>query len=110
MNTENLYINDEQFFKYCEENRLLDDTQIEVLKQAAVNVDHVFLDYFVPVRLVDDMIKYCHEKIDFYRSLGSISKMKCYNDFISMLKSLSSEIDDEDGLLNDLHIEQKEQM
>ena len=66
MNTENLYINDEQFFKYCEENRLLDDTQIEVLKQAAVNVDHVFLDYFVPVGRVDQLIHYCKNKIDEY--------------------------------------------
>ena len=94
MNTENLYINDEQFFKYCEENRLLDDTQIEVLKQAAVNVDHIFLDYFVPVKLVDDMIKYCYEKIEFYRSVGSIDKMNCYHDFIFMLKSLSMEADE----------------
>ena len=91
MNTENLYINDELFFKYCEENRLLDDTQIEVLKQAAVNVDHIFLDYFVPVQKIDDMIKYCKDKIEFYRSVGSISKMECYNDFIFMLKCLSLE-------------------
>ena len=94
MNTENLYINDEQFFKYCEENRLLDDTQIEVLKQAAVNVDHIFLDYFVPVSRVDDAIKYCREKIEYYRSLGSIAKMECYNDFINILKSMSMEADE----------------
>lgn len=94
MNTNNLYINDEQFFKYCEENRLLDDTQIEVLKQAAVNVDHVFLDYFVPVIEIDNMIKYCKDKIEFYRDLGSISKMECYHDFINMLKSLSIDEDD----------------
>ena len=94
MNTENLYINDEQFFKYCEENRLLDDTQIEVLKQAAVNVDHIFLDYFIPVRLVDDAIKYCREKIEYYRDLGSIAKMECYNDFIDILKSFSMEADE----------------
>lgn len=91
MNTENLYINDEQFFKYCEENRLLDDSQIEVLKQAAVNVDHIFLDYFVPVQRIDDMIKYCKNKVEFYRSLGAIARMECYNDFIFMLKSLSLE-------------------
>lgn len=89
MNTENLYINDEQFFKYCEENRLLDDTQIEVLKQAAVNVDHVFLDYFVPVVRVDQLIHYCKNKIDEYIQLGSIAKVECYNDFINMLKCLS---------------------
>lgn len=89
MNTENLYINDEQFFKYCEENRLLDDTQIEVLKQAAVNVDHVFLDYFVHAQEIDNMIKYCQDKVEYYRGLGSISKMECYNDFINMLKCLS---------------------
>ena len=94
MNTNNLYINEEQFFKYCEENRLLHDTQIEVLKQAAVNIDHVFLDYFVPVRRVDDAIKYCREKIEWYRSLGSIDKMDCYNDFINMLKSMSMEADE----------------
>ena len=69
MNTENLYINDEQFFNYCEENRLLDDTQIEVLKQAAVNVDHIFLDYFVPVGRVDQLIHYCKNKIDEYQKL-----------------------------------------
>ena len=91
MNTENLYINDEQFFKYCEENRLLDDTQIEVLKQAAVNVDHVFLDYFVPVGRVDQLIHYCKNKIDEYIQLGSIAKVECYNDFINMLKCLSIE-------------------
>ena len=91
MNTENLYINDEQFFKYCEENRLLDDLQIEVLKQAAVNVDHVFLDYFVPVGRVDQLIHYCKNKMDEYVQLGSIAKVECYNDFINMLKCLSIE-------------------
>ena len=94
MNTENLYINDEQFFKYCEENRLLDDTQIEVLKQAAVNVDHVFLDYFVPVGRVDQLIHYCKNKIDEYIQLGSIAKIECYNDFINMLKCLSIEAEE----------------
>lgn len=94
MNTENLYINDEQFFKYCEENRLLDDVQIEVLKQAAVNVDHVFLDYFVPVGRVDQLIHYCKNKIDEYIQLGSIAKVECYNDFINMLKCLSIEAEE----------------
>ena len=94
MNTENLYINDEQFFKYCEENRLLDDTQIEILKQAAVNVDHVFLDYFVPVGRVDQLIHYCKTKIDEYIRLGSIAKVECYNDFINMLKCLSIETEE----------------
>lgn len=94
MNTENLYINDEQFFKYCEENRLLDDTQIEVLKQAAVNVDHIFLDYFVPVGRVDQLIHYCKNKIDEYIQLGSIAKVECYNDFINMLKCLSIEAEE----------------
>ena len=94
MNTEKLYINDEQFFKYCEENRLLDDTQIEVLKQAAVNVDHVFLDYFVPVGRVDQLIHYCKNKIDEYVQLGSIAKVECYNDFINMLKCLSIEAEE----------------
>ena len=94
MNTENLYINDEHFFKYCEENRLLDDTQIEVLKQAAVNVDHVFLDYFVPVGRVDQLIHYCKNKIDEYMQLGSIAKVECYNDFINMLKCLSIEAEE----------------
>ena len=94
MNTENLYINDEQFFKYCEENRLLDDTQIEVLKQAAVNIDHVFLDYFVPVGRVDQLIQYCKNKIDEYIQLGSIAKVECYNDFINMLKCLSIEAEE----------------
>ena len=94
MNTENLYINDEQFFKYCEENRLLDDTQIEVLKQAAVNVDHIFLDYFVPVGRVDQLNHYCKNKIDEYIQLGSIAKVECYNDFINMLKCLSIEAEE----------------
>ena len=94
MNTENLYINDEQFFKYCEENRLLDDTQIEVLKQAAVNVDHLFLDYFVPVGRVDQLIHYCKNKIEKYIQLGSIAKVECYNDFINMLKCLSIEAEE----------------
>ena len=94
MNTENLYINDEQFFKYCEENRLLNDTQIEVLKQAAVNVDHVFLDYFVPVGRVDQLIHYCKNKIDEYIQLGSFAKVECYNDFINMLKCLSIEAEE----------------
>ena len=94
MNTNNLYINDEQFFKYCEENGLLDDTQIETLKQATVNIDHVFLDYFVPVGRVDQLIHYCKNKIDEYIQLGSIAKVECYNDFINMLKCLSVEAEE----------------
>lgn len=92
MNNNDLYINDKQFFfDYCEENKLLDDTQLDILKQAAVNVDHVFLDYFVPVKRIDDMIKYCNDKIDYYRELGCISKVEAYIDFVTMLKTLSME-------------------
>lgn len=95
MNTDNLYINEEQFFQRAKEERLLDDFQIQTLKINALEVDHVFLDYFVPVRLVDDMIKYCEEKVEYYRDLGSISKVECYVDFINMLKTLSLEVDEE---------------
>ena len=94
MNIDNLYVNYEQFFNRARENRLLDDFQIETLKLNALEVDHVFLDYFVPVRLVDDAIKYCREKIEWYRSLGSIDKMECYDDFINILKSMSMEADE----------------
>jgi hypothetical protein len=95
VNTNNLYINEEQFFQRAKEERLLDDFQIQTLKINALEVDHVFLDYFVPVRLVDDMIKYCREKIEYYQALGSISKVECYVDFINMLKTLSMEADEE---------------
>lgn len=91
MNTNNLYINEEQFFNRAKEKRLLDEFQIGTLKLNALQVDHVFLDYFVPVRRVDDMIKYCREKIEYYRELGSIAKVECYIDFIEMLKTLSME-------------------
>ena len=94
MNTENLYVNYEQFFNRARDERLLDDFQIEALKLNALQVDHVFLDYFVPVRRVDDAIKYCREKIEYYRDLGSIDKMDCYNDFINMLKCLSIEAEE----------------
>ena len=94
MNTNNLYINEGQFFNRAREKRLLDDFQIEALRINALQVDHVFLDYFVPVRRVDDAIKYCREKIEWYRSLGSIAKVECYNDFIDILKSFSMEADE----------------
>lgn len=94
MNTDNLYVNYKQFFNRAREERLLDDFQIEALKLNALQVDHVFLDYFVPVRRVDDAIKYCREKIEYYRSIGAIDKMDCYNDFIDILKSLSMEAEE----------------
>ena len=94
MNTENLYINEEQFFNRAREHRLLDEFQIGALRINALQVDHVFLDYYIPVRRVDDAIKYCKEKIEYYRELGSIDKMECYNDFINILKSLSIEADE----------------
>ena len=94
MNTENLYINEEQFFNRAREQRLLDEFQIGALRINALQVDHVFLDYFVPVRRVDDAIKYCREKIEWYGDLGSIDKVECYNDFINILKSLSMEADE----------------
>lgn len=89
MNTENLYVNYEQFFNRAREERLLDDFQIEALKLNALQVDHIFLDYFVPVSRVDQLIHYCKNKIDEYIQLGSITKVECYNDFINMLKCLS---------------------
>ena len=94
MNTNNLYINEEQFFNRAKEERLLDEFQIGALRINALQVDHVFLDYFVPVRRVDDAIKYCREKIEWYRGLGSIDKVECYSDFINILKSLSMEADE----------------
>lgn len=89
MNTENLYVNYEQFFNRAREERLLDDFQIEALKLNALQVNHVFLDYFVPVSRVDQLIHYCKNEIDEYIQLGSITKVECYNDFINMLKCLS---------------------
>jgi hypothetical protein len=94
MNTENLYVNYEQFFNRAREERLLDDFQIEALKLNALQVDHVFLDYFVPVGRVDELIRYCKNKIDEYIQLGSIAKVECYNDFINMLKCLSVEAEE----------------
>lgn len=94
MNTNNLYINEEQFFQRAKEERLLNDFQIQTLKINALEVDHVFLDYFVPVRRVDDAIKYCREKVEYYRELGSIAKVECYLDFIEMLKSMSMEAEE----------------
>ena len=94
MNTENLYVNYEQFFNRAREERLLDDFQIEALKLNALQVDHVFLDYFVPVSRVDQLIHYCKNKIDEYIQLGSIAKVECYNDFINMLKCLSIEAEE----------------
>ena len=94
MNTDNLYINAEQFFNRAKEERLLTEDQINVLQISALEVDHIFLDYFVPVRRVDDAIKYCREKIAWYRSLGSIDKVECYSDFINILTSFSMEDDE----------------
>ena len=94
MNTNNLYINEEQFFNRAREHRLLDEFQIGTLRINALQVDQIFLDYFVPVRRVDDAIKYCREKIEWYRSLGSIDKVECYSDFINILKSFSMEADE----------------
>ena len=94
MNTENLYINEEQFFNRAKEQRLLDEFQIGALRINALQVDQIFLDYFVPVRRIDDAIKYCREKIEYYCDLGSIAKVECYNDFIDILKSMSMEADE----------------
>lgn len=95
MNTNNLYVNYEQFFNRAKEERLLDDCQIETLKINALQVDHVFLDYFVPVRRVDDMIKYCKDKFEFYSHFQvNLDKAQCYYDFVQMLKTLSMEVDE----------------
>ena len=73
---------------------MLDDFQIEALELNALQVDHIFLDYFVPVGRVDQLIHYCKKKMDEYIQLGSIAKVECYNDFINMLKCLSIEAEE----------------
>jgi hypothetical protein len=107
MNINNYYANVEQIFNHIDNDGLLVGNNAEWAKEAVCKADYIDLDYFIPVIEIDNMIKYCKDKIEFYRDLGSISKMECYNDFINMLKSLYI---DEDDLIEDLMMEQKEQM
>ena len=102
----NRYANVEQIFKHIDTDKLLVGNNAEWAKEAVYKSDYIDLDYFVPIKEIDDMITYCNKKIDYYRDLGSISKMECYHDFINMLKSLYVT----DDLIEDLMMEQKEQM
>ena len=100
----NYYANVEQIFNHIDNDGLLVGNNAEWAKEAVCKSDYIDLDYFIPVIEIDNMIKYCKDKIEFYRALGSISKIECYHDFINMLKSLS--IDDDD-LIDDLMMEQR---
>ena len=107
MNTEQIYIQLDAIIKNIDEGKLLTDNNADWAKEAVYNAPYINLDYYVPVSRIDQLIHYCENKIDSYRDTGSISKMECYHDFINMLKSLSI---DEDDLIDDLMMEQREQM
>ena len=90
----NYYAKVEQIFNHIDNDGLLVGNNADWAKEAVCKSTCINLDYFIPVRRVDDAIKYCREKIDYYRELGSIDKMDCYNDFIDILKSLCMEVDE----------------
>lgn len=104
---DNLFASVHDIFNHIDNDGLLVGNNAEWAKEAVYKSDYIDLDYFIPVIEIDNMINYCKDKIEFYRELGSISKMECYHDFINMLKSLSI---DEDNLIDDLMMEQREQM
>ena len=106
MNTNNYYANVEQIFKHIDTDKLLVVNNAEWAKEAVCKSDYIDFNYFIPIIEIDNMIKYCKDKIDYYRDLGSISKMECYQDFINMLTSLYVTTD----LIDDLLMEQREQM
>ncbi len=92
MNTNNnYYANIEQIFNHIDNDGLLVGNNADWAKEAVCKSDYIDLDYFIPVIEIDNMIKYCKNKIDEYIQLGSIAKVECYNDFINMLKCLSIE-------------------
>lgn len=53
------------------------------------------IDECVPKSKVMDMINYCYDQKNWYRSLGSTDKVECYTDFIYLLKSIVFNEDEE---------------
>lgn len=88
MNTANRYVSQEDVFKHIDNDGLLVGNNAEWAKEAVWKSDGVFLDYFIPVREIDDIVKCCNEKIEHYQQLGLTTHAECYRDFVNMLRAL----------------------
>lgn len=82
------YANVEQIIKHIDNDGLLVGNNAEWAKEAVYNSDYIDIDYFVPASRIDQVKRDCDRKIEYYRSLGSISKVEAYCDFKTMLDSL----------------------
>lgn len=91
-----VYVNLDQVINNIETGGLLVGNNAEWAKEAVFNSDHIVIDYFVPIKAIDDMLKYCREKFDYYAhfTVNYSDKADCYNDFINMLKCLTMEDDE----------------
>ena len=52
---------------------------------------------FEAVDTVDEAIKHCQERLDYYSKLGSIAQVECYTHFINLLNSMWEDPEDDSG-------------
>jgi hypothetical protein len=84
----NRYVNLDQAVKNVDDGGLLVGNNAEWAKVAIYNADYIDLDYFIPIKDIDNLIEFCKSKIESYRATGSIAQVECYTEFLALLNSL----------------------
>ena len=89
------YINLDQVIHNIDNDGLLVGNNAEWAKEAVYKADYVDLDYYIPCATVDEAIKHCQERLDYYSKLGSTAQVECYIHFINLLNSMWEDPEDD---------------
>lgn len=94
MNNNNYYANVEQIFNHIDNDGLLVGNNAEWAKEAVCKSNCINFDYYVSCSVIEEAVRHCEEKLNYYRGLGSIAQVECYIHFINLLNSMWEDPDE----------------
>ena len=85
---ENNFINCEDLIKSLKAIKVLNEEDINHVKEVAEYCDKFDVDQYVDKTHIKAIIRDCHQQIQKYSEWGSMAQVECYTNIIFMLESV----------------------
>lgn len=101
LSLDNRYISEHQLFSELRSKQIFDESVIDTLELFCTKIDGIFLDYFVPVRLLDDLLI---ELDVLYSTTSDDTTKNIYKQIKSKIQLLNSNIENEEKVFSKMTI------
>lgn len=101
LSLDNRYISEHQLFSELRSEQIFDESVIDTLELFCTKIDGIFLDYFVPVRLLDDLLI---ELDVLYSTTSDDTTKNIYKQIKSKIQLLNSNIENEEKVFSKMTI------